>query len=62
VTALAHQKIIRVVLNEKNEVEHQEILLEKTGRIRDVRDFGDGYLYLVYDTPGQVVRLVPAEK
>jgi len=61
VTALAHQKLIRIVLDEKNEVEHQEILLEKTGRIRDVRDFGDGYLYLVYDTPGQVVRLVPTE-
>ena len=39
----------------------QEIVLQDTGRIRDVRSFDDGYLYVVYDKPGKVVRLVPAE-
>jgi glucose/arabinose dehydrogenase len=39
----------------------QEIVLQDTGRIRDVRAFEDGFLYLVYDEPGKVVRLVPAD-
>jgi hypothetical protein len=26
-----------------------------------VRAFDDGFLYVVYDKPGKVVRLVPAE-
>ena len=40
-------------------VAKQEILLRETGRIRDVRSFDDGFLYVVYDEPGKVVRLVP---
>ncbi|MGF1655898.1 MAG: PQQ-dependent sugar dehydrogenase [Verrucomicrobiales bacterium] len=59
VTALAHQKLVRVVI-EENKVVHQEILLERTGRIRDVYSAPDGFLYVVYDDPGRVVRLVPA--
>jgi glucose/arabinose dehydrogenase len=39
----------------------QEIVLQDTGRIRDVRAFEDGFIYLVYDEPGKVVRLVPAD-
>ena len=42
-------------------VTEQEIVLQGTGRIRDVRAFDDGFLYVVYDEPGKVVRLVPAE-
>jgi len=55
---LAHQKIIRLAL-EGDKVTSQEILLEKTGRVRDVRAFDDGYLYVLYDQPGKLVRLVP---
>lgn len=60
--ALNHAKLVRIELRGEA-VAHQEILLERSGRIRDVRWFpGDEALYLVYDEPGKVVKLVPAEK
>lgn len=61
VGALAHQKIVRLELDAGNRVTHQESLLERNGRIRDVRDLGDGALYVVYDEPGRIVRLVSGE-
>ncbi|MBS0656966.1 MAG: PQQ-dependent sugar dehydrogenase [Verrucomicrobia bacterium] len=60
--ALAHMKLVRLEMR-GNEVAGQEILLERSGRIRDVRWFpGDDALYVVYDEPGKVVKLIPAEK
>jgi len=56
--ALAHQKIVRLVLD-GTKVTDQEILLEGQGRIRDVRCFDDGFLTVVFDQPGKVVRIVP---
>lgn len=61
VTGLAHQKAIRLEIDGQNKVTHQEMILEGSGRLRDVRSFDDGFLYLVYDNPGKVVRLVPAD-
>lgn len=55
---LAGQRLVRLELKGTN-VAQQEILLRETGRIRDVRAFDDGFLYIVYDKPGKVVRLVP---
>lgn len=57
--ALALTKIVRVKLDGQK-VAEQEDILKGTGRIRDLRVFDDGYLYVVYDNPGKVVRLVPA--
>ncbi len=57
-TALAHQKLVRMEIDASNHVTHQEMLLEKTGRIRDVRVFDDGAIYVIYDDPGKIVRLV----
>ena len=57
---LASERVVRIELNGAA-VTEQEILLQGTGRIRDVRAFDDGFLYVVYDEPGKVVRLVPAE-
>jgi glucose/arabinose dehydrogenase len=59
VSALAHNKLVRVVL-ENGKVAHQEMLLQGQGRIRDVRCFDDGFVYVIYDQPGKIVRLVPA--
>jgi len=56
--ALAHQKIVRIVLDGTRVVD-QEILLQGKGRIRDVRCFDDGAITVVFDQPGRVVRLVP---
>ncbi len=55
---LAGQRLVRLSLNGPV-VGSQEVLLQGTGRIRDVRSFDDGFLYVVYDQPGKVVRLVP---
>lgn len=56
--ALAHQKIVRVVLDGTRVID-QEILLQGKGRIRDVKCFEDGAITVVFDQPGRVVRLVP---
>lgn len=57
---LVSKRLVRMELS-GTVVTHQEPLLLDTGRIRDVRDFGDGFLYVVYDEPGKIVRLAPAE-
>jgi glucose/arabinose dehydrogenase len=57
---LASEKLVRLELSGST-VTEQEIVLQDTGRIRDVRSFDDGFLYVVYDEPGKVVRLVPAD-
>jgi glucose/arabinose dehydrogenase len=59
VTALAHQKLVRCEIDGQKVV-HQEMLLQRSGRIRDLRILSDGLVYLVYDDPGQIVRLVPS--
>lgn len=60
VTALAGQHVRRLEM-EGRKVVHQESLLARTGRIRDIRCLDDGLVYVVYDEPGRIVRLVPAE-
>lgn len=59
--ALAQQKLMRIELNEDNEVVHQEDLLRKEiGRIRDVAMGPDGNLYVLTDMPnGGLYRLEP---
>lgn len=57
VGALAHTKLFRLKLDGEK-VAHQEELLGGSGRVRDVRCFDDGFLYVIYDQ-GKIVRLVP---
>jgi aldose sugar dehydrogenase len=57
---LAGKKLVRLQL-QGTAVTRQEDLLVGSGRIRDVRAFNDGFLYVLYDEPGQLVRLVPAD-
>lgn len=61
--ALAHQKILRVEVNDNNEVVHQEELLRtEIGRIRDVATGPDGFLYVLTDMPnGGLYRIEPVE-
>jgi glucose/arabinose dehydrogenase len=44
-------------------VVHMETLLEGLGRIRDIEDGPDGYVYLLLEhaSGARIVRLVPAE-
>lgn len=58
--ALAHRELVRLTLD-GDTVTGEEILLKDSGRLRDVRCFDDGFLYLLYEKPGRVVRLAPAE-
>jgi aldose sugar dehydrogenase len=61
VGSLAQEQLHRLVI-EGHQVIQEEILLDETvGRIRDVRQGPDGYLYLVTDeTDGGIYRLEPA--
>ncbi len=66
VTALAARKLIRVDFENGKPVGQEDLLDREDntgragrGRLRDVRCFDDGYIYIVYDAPGQIVRLVP---
>lgn len=58
--ALAHKKLVRIELRD-GAFADEEILLEGSGRIRDVRCFDDGAVTVIYDTPGRIVRLVPTQ-
>jgi Glucose/sorbosone dehydrogenases len=46
---------------ENREVVSDQIVLKGEGEVRDVASGPDGYLYLVLDKPGRIVRLVPAD-
>jgi glucose/arabinose dehydrogenase len=59
-TTLVAQEFRRLVI-EGNKVVHQEVLIRNSGRIRDVLSGPDGFLYVVFNQPGRIVRLVPAD-
>ena len=59
VTALVGQSLRRLVI-EGHRVVHEEVLFRNIGRVRDVVQGPDGYLYVVLNNPGRIVRLVPA--
>lgn len=58
VVSLAKQQFLRLEV-ENGKVRHQEKIWEMKGRIRDIRSFEDGYIYLVMNDPGQILQLIP---
>ncbi len=60
VGALAQKEIRRLRLVDHKVVE-QEIILKDLGRVRDVTEGPDGYLYVILNGPDRVIRLVPAK-
>lgn len=56
--ALAQQEIRRLRIVDQKVVE-QEVVLKNIGRVRDVTDAPDGFIYVVLNSPDRVVRLVP---
>lgn len=58
VGSLRFDYIDRVVI-EEGEVVHQERLLKNIGRMRDIKQGPDGYLYFATEDPGVVYRIVP---
>ncbi len=60
--ALAGQHLNRIVVDMENERSvHEERLLSGLARIRDVRVAPDGFLYILEESNGRIMRLVPAE-
>ncbi len=60
VGGLAGQQLARLTLD-GHAVAAEETLVRGRGRIRDVRQGPDGLVYLVFDRPGMVARLEPAD-
>lgn len=58
VGALAGQTLARLEIKD-GKVVNEERLLNGMGRIRDVRQGPDGYLYVSFEGPGKIVRLMP---
>lgn len=58
--ALAGQHLRRVDLDGSKVVKQEKLLEDEVGRVRDVRDGPDGYLYILTDAlDGQLIRLEP---
>ena len=60
VGGLAGEQLARLSL-EGRTVTDEETLVRGTGRIRDVRQGPDGLIYLVFDRPGIIARVEPAD-
>lgn len=61
VGALKYRQLVRLVLDGERVVTEERLLDGAYGRIRDVRDGPDGYLYLLTDdSDGRLLRLEPA--
>ncbi|MDQ2773466.1 MAG: PQQ-dependent sugar dehydrogenase [Acidobacteriota bacterium] len=58
--SLAGQELLRLVVDGEK-VTHQEILFRGIGRVRDVVNGPDGYLYVVLNQPDRIERIVPAD-
>ena len=58
VTSLARQEFHRLIIQD-GEVVEDEILFQGDGRMRDVTTGPDGNLYIVFNGPSRIVRLVP---
>lgn len=59
VGALVLTHVARVEVDAQNKFVKQEKLLDKVGRVRTVEQSPDGYLYVLTESPGQLIRLVP---
>jgi aldose sugar dehydrogenase len=60
VGALAQQEIRRVRI-ENQKVVSQEVIMKNIGRVRDVATGPDGMIYVVLNSPDQLIRLIPAK-
>lgn len=58
--ALAMMHIARIELN-NGRYDHEEKLLNQIGRVRQVAQSPDGYIYVLTEGPGMVLKLVPTD-
>jgi aldose sugar dehydrogenase len=57
VGALAGQMVVRLTLDGDKVVSQERMFLRELGRIRDVRSGPDGNIYVLNDSPGELIRL-----
>jgi glucose/arabinose dehydrogenase len=58
-SSLAQQELRRLVIT-GGKVTKQEVLFSNVGRLRDVVAAPDGYIYIAFNQPDRIARLVPA--
>ena len=58
--ALKNQEVRRLRIADGG-VAEQEVILKDLGRVRDVADGPDGFVYVLLNKPDSIVRLIPAE-
>ena len=61
VGALAKQELRRLTV-EGHSVTHQEVLFRGIGRVRDIVNAPDGYLYVILNQPARIMRIAPANQ
>ncbi len=55
---LALSNVTKLKLNANNSVT-PEIIIDKIGRVRNVKEGKDGFLYLSVENPGRIIKLIP---
>lgn len=59
VAGLVTQELRRLKI-EDGKILSDEVILKNLGRVRDVASGPDGFLYVILNDPGQIIRLVPS--
>ena len=59
VATLVGEHLLRLELDGAGRVTHEEILFRRLGRVRDVVTGPDGFIYIAFNAPGRIARLVP---
>jgi glucose/arabinose dehydrogenase len=64
VTGMATEELRRIVVDDGNRVVLEEVVLKDMGRVREVVDGPDGYLYIILNSGSAslIVRLIPKSR
>ena len=62
VTGLAGEELRRIVIDDENDVALDEVILKNAGRVREVVNGPDGYIYIILTSGGGsvIARLIPS--
>jgi glucose/arabinose dehydrogenase len=58
--SLRFHNLVRVKIRD-GKVIHQEVLLNNIGRLRNIVESPDGFIYVALETPGLIIKLVPVD-
>lgn len=57
-SGLASQELYRCVVN-KNKITEEHVLLNNSGRVRNVKQAPDGSIYVSVENPGRIIQIIP---